>query len=61
MDERRERLQEIAEGKSSAPRLGSSSTALFFWKKWVSGYPLDLDVIGKERRQFLPDVPVSLW
>ena len=55
---RGERLQGIAEGASSAPRLGSSSAASFPGRNKCPGTHCSL--IEQERRQFLPDLPQSL-
>ena len=58
---REERLQGIAEGASSAPRLASSSAASFPERNECPGTHCSLiEQEEKERRQFLPDLPQSL-
>ena len=56
---RGERLQGIAEGISSAPRLASSSTTWFPGRNECPGTHCSL-IEQEEKRQFLPDLPQSL-
>ena len=57
---RGERLQGIAEGASSTPRLASSSAASFPGRNECPRTHCSLNRPGGERRQFLPDLPQSL-
>ena len=56
---RGERLQGIAEGVSSAPRLASSSAASFPGRNKCPGTHCSL-IEQEEKRQFLRDLPQSL-
>ena len=56
---RGERLQGIAEGASSAPRLASSSAVSFPGRNECPGTHCSL-IEQEERRQFLPVLPQSL-
>ena len=57
---RGERLQQIAEGKSTAPRLASSLAALFPRRNKCLGTHCSLIVQEERERHFLPDLPQSL-
>ena len=57
---RKERLQGIAEGTSSASLSGQLISRVVPWEKRVSKDLLYPDRTGGERRQFLPQLPKRL-
>ena len=56
-----ERLQKIAEGTSSALRLGNSSAASFPGKNECSETHCNMIIKKERKKQFLPYLPQRSW